>query len=649
MAKRRSSRRCSGEDCRDERGSGPPPAQQSWEEVPSATGPVEHRDGSRLSVRGRLRQLRRLACAICSRALRRASWPTIGFHAAAAVVGLVASGLCFREFVGSRGGLIAGDFGDARLSVALLEHWYNVYRGLDDWLSPPYFFPIRHVLGYSVTLFLQSLPYASFRLAGCDPYVASELTLWVLAQVGYASMIGLLRSLGFRRGFAILGALLFTFSNLLHSRVLPQAYTVMFVPLCCWCMVKGARAGARQAASSPAWWCAAGVLLSMILFSDVYTGWFLIFFAIIASAITLLIQGPVARRALELVGGNWRSILCLGAAAALALVPFVVTYGPAIAAGQTRSYAEVMRNTMTFGDLFNVGTRNVAWGWLMGRLDPRYSNAGWDYGLPPGLLVAFAASCGLLCSGAQRLARRRGEPRAVLLAASAASVFAAWFLLCKTESGSLWRLVWRFVPGAAAIRLTFRFQYQLSLAVVVVVIAALSTAWDAVIARGGWSGGAARRVALAAIVAAGIGLSIEQVNLTRTHHIHRREELARVASIPSPGPRCQSFYIRESSPAKPLNAISLQIDAMLIAERLTLPTANGYSGFNPPGWRLENPAAPEYAALVNRWSAAHGLSHVCALSLPDRRWLESPPGRVIPSPDSPWMKRDIVLRLPVRR
>jgi hypothetical protein len=622
MMMRRSARRCGGECWSGERGSGPP-ARQSRDEVPRAIGPNEHGDGSRLSIHGRLRQL---AGAVCARALRLAPWPAVGFHAAAAAVGLVASGLCFREFVVSGGELIAGDFGDARLSVALLEHWYNVFRGLDAWLSPLFFFPIQHVLTYSVTLFLQSLPYSSFRAAGCDPYVAFELTLWLLTLVGYASTIGLLRDLGFRRGFAILGALLFTFSNLFHSRVLPQAYTVMLVPLTCWCMVRGARAGARHAASAPAWWSAAGVLLALILFSDFYTGWFLIFFAIIAAAIALWIQGRVAWRAMAFAGSNWRSILCLGAATALALVPFIITYGPAVAAGQARSYAEVMRNTMTFGDLFNVSTRNVAWGWWMHRLDPRFANVGWDYGLPPGMLVAFAASCGLLGSGEQRLARRRGELRAVLLAAAAAAVCAVWLLLCRTQSGSLWHLVWRFVPGAGAIRLTFRFQYQLSLAVVVVVIAALSTAWDRVITRGGWSGGPARRVALAAIVAASVGLSIEEVNLTPTHRIHRREELARLATIPSPGRRCQSFCIREPPPPRPTNSISLQIDAMLIAERLALPTVNGYSGFTPPGWRLENPAAPDYPDLVNRWSAAHGLSQVCTLALTEKRWLETPRG-----------------------
>ncbi len=554
-------------------------------------------------------------------------WSTGGFYAAAVVVSLVASGLCFGEFIVSRGELIAGDFGDARLTLALLEHWHNVYRGLDDWLSPPFFFPVQHVLAYSATFFLQSLPYSALRFTGCDPYVAFELTLWLLTQVGYASTIGLLRNFGFGRGFAILGALLCVFSNLLHSRVLPQAYTIMLVPLFLLCLVKGAKAGAGRAASAPAWLSAAGALFSLILFSDFYTGWFLLFFTAIAAAIAVSIQWRMASRYLALVASSWRSILYLGAAAALALAPFIVTYGPAIAAGQARSYAEVTRNAMTFGDLFNVSTRNVAWGWLMRRLDPRYANVGWDYGLPPGLLIAFAASCVLLCSGAQRLARRRGELRAVLLASTAASIFAAWALLCRTQSGSLWYLVWRIVPGAVAIRQTFRFQYQLSLAMVVVVIAALSTAWETITARAAWSSEPRRRLALAAIVAVSAWLAFEEVNLTRTHGVHRQQELARLASIPSPGPRCQSFAIRQSSPLRPTSPIALQIDAMLIAERLTLPTVNGYSGFTPPGWHLENPQAPQYPDLVDRWTAAHGLSHVCTLNLPAGQWLDPPASR----------------------
>jgi hypothetical protein len=169
------------------------------------------------------------------------------------------------------------------------------------------------------------------------------------------------------------------------------------------------------------------------------------------------------------------------------------------------------------------------------------------------------------------------------------------------------------VPGGGAIRLIFRFQYQLSLAVAVLVVAALSAAWDAVAARAAWSGNPARRLALASLAAAGVWLAFEQINLTPTHRIHRHREIARLASIPSPGPQCRSFYLRGPSPFRPANPIAQQIDAMLLAERLTLPTLNGYSGFTPPGWHLENPQASDYSQRVQRWAAANGLSQVCTM------------------------------------
>src|SRR6202023_4363612 len=128
------------------------------------------------------------------------------FYAVAAAVGIMASGLSFAEFLTSRFDHIAGNFGDARLIIYLHEHWYNVYRGREAWLSPPFFFPVKHVLAYSHTLFLQSLPYSLLRLAGLDPYLSFEGTLMLFSWIGYGSTGGLFRLLRGTRGFRVLRA-----------------------------------------------------------------------------------------------------------------------------------------------------------------------------------------------------------------------------------------------------------------------------------------------------------------------------------------------------------------------------------------------------------------------------------------------------------
>jgi hypothetical protein len=65
---------------------------------------------------------------------------------------------------------------------------------------------------------------------------------------------------------------------------------------------------------------------------------------------------------------------------------------------------------------------------------------------------------------------------------------------------------------------------------------------------------------------------------------------------------------------------------MLISEQLSVPTVNGYTAHDPPGWRLANPERPGYLAEVAAWASSHGVrSGLCELDLGTMRWLASPP------------------------
>ena len=156
-------------------------------------------------------------------------------------------------------------FGDARLVIYFHEHWYRVFRGQEAWLSPPFFYPTKDVLGYSVTVFLQSLPYSLFRLAGCDPYIAYEAALLIFSFLGYTYSLVLLRRLGVNRLFAIIGAVLFTFSNLFHIWIVaPQVYTVMLVPLLLVMIVKGIDNRTSRPGYSVLYLALSGTLFSLI-------------------------------------------------------------------------------------------------------------------------------------------------------------------------------------------------------------------------------------------------------------------------------------------------------------------------------------------------------------------------------------------------
>jgi hypothetical protein len=217
------------------------------------------------------------------------------------------------------------------------------------------------------------------------------------------------------------------------------------------------------------------------------------------------------------------------------------------------------------------------------------------------------------------LARRRALPwersdiRFVLVSRSAVAVLLAWALLFKAGNVLLWQMVWQWVPGGSAIRVTPRFQYQLSLAVVVVVVAALSAAWDAAPRHAAAGRPLRRGMVQISLGIASMFLLLEQVNLVQTHQVSRSAEQADLA-IPAPPLRCQSFFIQQA--AVPLiPGIALQIDAMLISQRMAVPTINGYSGFNPPGWELGNPSAPDYLDKVQSWASSHQLRQPCAFQI----------------------------------
>lgn len=57
----------------------------------------------------------------------------------------------------------------------------------------------------------------------------------------------------------------------------------------------------------------------------------------------------------------------------------------------------------------------------------------------------------------------------------------------------------------------------------------------------------------------------------------------------------------------PLSATDVQIDAMLISAIRGVPTLNGYSGANPPGWGLYKVRSPLYEQYVWDWAKKSGL------------------------------------------
>jgi hypothetical protein len=111
---------------------------------------------------------------------------------------------------------------------------------------------------------------------------------------------------------------------------------------------------------------------------------------------------------------------------------------------------------------------------------------------------------------------------------------------------------------------------------------------------------------------------LEQVNLAQRANLSAAAEEEPVAKIAMPPQACASFFVAAEPKRQPWE---VQIDAMMIALKIGLPTLNGYSGQRPPNWPLRDPQDPGYESSVLDWATARGLlPTLCRLDVLSGEW-----------------------------
>jgi hypothetical protein len=546
---------------------------------------------------------------------------------------LVACAVCistlafvYREFLSSGFNLIAGNVGDNRFVIAILEHWRAVIHGKAFFTSPNFFWPEQGVLGYSESMFLFAPPYIAARTIGLDPYLAFELTQMSFKAIGFFSMLWLLRScIRVTWSTALVGSVLFTLSNLYFiSAGHGHLTTVVLVPLLAALLCTGWRSyGGEHRILGLVYGGLFGLLLALVLFTSFYIGWF----AALASGVvivTTFIYRTFHVRMLSL-SCNWVNTMkhrapVLAAALllfSLAIIPFLITYLPILKQTGGRDFREVLIYSATPIDLLNVGRENWMWGrsldevriWLSGTpMAPSEAQRGW-----PPLTVALLAGgvfLGFRRQGCRSSPCSSRDAQRFMTAVLSASFVTCWALSLKFGDRSLWWLIFKFVPGSSAIRVAPRFNLVINVLVVVVVCLVLNELSKEV--------RRSRRIAFWTLSAL---LIAEQINTSRSHVIRRDSEMAILNRVRRPPTTCASFFL--AYPVRRGGAISLvadQIDAMLIARLRNLPTLNGYSGWVPPGWDL-TVLTKDYLPRVRRWAMSRQVTTgLCGLDLRDGSW-----------------------------
>ncbi|HWE53885.1 MAG TPA: hypothetical protein VG435_00130 [Acidimicrobiales bacterium] len=550
---------------------------------------------------------------------------------------LVGALVYFRDVWRSGFDHLMGNDGDTRLIAYICEHWFRAMHGQGSWRNMPFFTPVKDLLGWSDAFFLYQVLYAPLRELGCGPVLALQLTLIGLSALGFITFYVLVRTwLRAPAPIALAGAGLFTFANnlYLHASTAQLAGIYLIPPV----VLTARRAWFWRAARprrSAGLAAAAGLLWGLVFFTTYYAA----AFSAIAFGGALVWSLLLRRR----VAWRWlRSAPALPVAAGLGalvlgLLPVAAIYLPAHSSLGGVSYDLVTGYAVSIRGLANVGPGNLFWSSLFRHLHKSLALDSYEgtYALTPLLSLAVIAGGVWL---ARLLHQRRptsvtgadmeradvapahratlapdpppSRPWAgLILALTAVSIM---LLPVKLAGHPPWLALW-VLPGFDAIRAIDRVEVMAGAVAALALVAIASEAWAAARARSSRTLGIAVAVGLALIV-------VEQIDSASVADINRKAQDHLLASVTRAPAGCHWFYVVDrSNPLLPF--YESQIDAMFVADRTGVPTVNGYTGYNPAGWNMEEIGAPTYLAAVQSWAAQEHLdSGACHLDLGTMKW-----------------------------
>jgi hypothetical protein len=170
-------------------------------------------------------------------------------------------------------------------------------------------------------------------------------------------------------------------------------------------------------------------------------------------------------------------------------------------------------------------------------------------------------------------------------------------------------LLWKFAPGAAALRVPQRINLVLNIGVVIVCIVGL----EALRRTSNYP----RALVSTVTVLLGAALVAEQLNFMPTHLISRSEEARKFSRVPPPPKNCSEFFVSNWA-SSVSGMLTRQTDAMLVAQRYDIPTINGYSSWFPNGWGMMSAARGQLSQSAAEWAQLKGISSgLCSL---DMKW-----------------------------
>ncbi len=528
--------------------------------------------------------------------------------------------------------LLFGDRGDGRFNNCVCESWYRFFSGQTAFNDLQSFYPMTNSLAWSDMLLGFALPYSLLRALGVGMLAANKIVLDLFFLVGLFSMFWLLhRGFRFSLKSSLLGAgLTFcscTFASLSnHTQMLFMAWIPVTTALIVFFLQNCGPDGSRKKRI----WAGSLAVVSIGLefWTAFYVGYFH-FLLLAAVAVMWVIQAFFTQRGwgkvfCQSVARIWKELFLYFACLLVWFVPLVKLYLPVLRQFGGRGAKEILLYSPYPYEILST----VRSGGVLARLEDQMyrslsgdmlaTNGEFGYGLSLVVLALFAAAfVYLLVRFFVCLLKKQPYPLfAQVGLACGASAIVLYLTIISNGTESLWIHLYRFIPGATAIRAIARLIAFLILPVGIAIAGAFEDASRLLLRKN--KKAAAPLVAFALLVLLVFAAFESPYFYLRWSAREQQAELDAVAETPAD---CQCFFMYFGEEAgQPMPMVN--VGGWILAQTRGLYTLNGYSGQFPDGWSMIG-LESDYLNGVKNWVEANRIdtSTLYAYDMDNNVWI----------------------------
>ncbi|MFT7260184.1 MAG: hypothetical protein ACI9MS_002048 [Glaciecola sp.] len=485
---------------------------------------------------------------------------------------------------------VPGDLGDARFNSVILEHLYRWVTGADVKLwSPTFFFPFEGVLAFSDNHFGSSVFYILLRVIGFDREISFDGWFLIGNCLNYFAAYIVIRRLGFTGFSSAAGAFVFAFALCVlpkegHAQLIYR-FAIPFAFLAFWHLITTRR---LYDLSRIFFWVA------VQFFCSIYLGIFLVYL-LLATLVGMVLLGMGQQLLPSLVdsirkdhvGAKWfvSSVIILSSCAVLWLL---YNYHAVSADyGFTRSGSEI-KTMLPRLSSYLIADHSLLSSWVGAGITgvPMRHEHQMFFGI--GVWILCLASFISIWKGQlhDKIGKVAGLSLIVLIVAT-----------LNVGGFSIYTLI-TYVPGLSSIRAVSRIVLVMMLPVGLLV----AVGSDYLVKIGGQLVRPMKTVvSMIVLVFLGAEVVAFQSNNTPINNWVLRQEIIR-SLLPEDFSEDSIIYVNKKD-AEPFYLA--EIDGMILAQDLGVPTLNGYSGNFPPGYLKPLPCF----SYVNRLYAYANFHH----------------------------------------